>query len=52
VLTDYVFKAEQDIHLSLAMVPGVLGTTCFALLLLGLPAYRSCAREAESWHGG
>jgi MFS family permease len=50
VLTDYVFKSEQAIHLSLAMVPGVLGTTCLLILLTGLTAYRRCAREADAWH--
>ncbi len=50
VLTDYVFKSEQAIHLSLAMVPGVLGSICLLLLLTGIRPYGRCAREAETWH--
>jgi MFS family permease len=50
VMTDYVFKSEQAIHLSLAMVPGILGSTCLLVLLTGLTGYRRCAREADTWH--
>ena len=50
VLTDYVFKSEQAIHLSMAVVPGVLESICLLVLLTGLTAYRRCATEADAWH--
>ena len=50
LLTDYLFKSEQAIHLSLAMVPGVLGSSCLLILFTGLAAYRRCAREADAWY--
>ena len=37
-------------HLSLAMVPGVLGSACLLLLLTGRKPYQACAQEAETWH--
>jgi len=48
-VTDYVFRDEMQIHLSLLTVTTTAEVGAFALLLLALPRFRRAIRYRDRW---
>ena len=52
VMTDYVFRDENDLRYSLSIVSGITMTAAAISLALGIKPYRKSLERAEAWTGG
>ena len=51
VITDYVFRDENDLRYSLSIVSGTTMTAAAISLALGIKPYRKSLERAEAWSG-